>query len=127
MRGVMKRMSWRQLIGGIAVAVLTTTAAQAAPHARHNNQENSRTSAPHAILIDGDSGSVLFERDADRLVYPASLAKLMTVEYVFNEIKQGRVKLDRRVHHQRERVAARRRAVAHLVNVCQDPQHVSGR
>jgi D-alanyl-D-alanine carboxypeptidase (penicillin-binding protein 5/6) len=49
--------------------------------------------APHAILIDGRNGSVLFERNADQLIYPASLAKLMTVEYVLNEIKQGRLKL----------------------------------
>ena len=49
--------------------------------------------APHAILIDGESGSVLFERDADRLIFPASLAKLMTAEYVFNELKAGRLKL----------------------------------
>ncbi len=49
--------------------------------------------APHAILIDGDNGAVLFERDADTLIFPASLAKLMTAEYVFNELKQGRIKL----------------------------------
>jgi D-alanyl-D-alanine carboxypeptidase (penicillin-binding protein 5/6) len=50
-------------------------------------------SAPHAILIDAENGSILFERDADRLIFPASLGKLMTVEYVFNELKQGRIKL----------------------------------
>ncbi|MFA6265983.1 MAG: D-alanyl-D-alanine carboxypeptidase family protein [Pseudolabrys sp.] len=50
--------------------------------------------APHAILIDADNGGVLFERDADVLIYPASLAKLMTAEYVFNEIKQGRLNLN---------------------------------
>lgn len=49
--------------------------------------------APHAILIEGETGAVLWERAADDLVAPASLVKLMTSEYVFNEIKQGRVKL----------------------------------
>ncbi len=49
--------------------------------------------AKHAILIDAENGSVLFERDPDVLIYPASLAKLMTAEYVFNEIKQGRLNL----------------------------------
>jgi D-alanyl-D-alanine carboxypeptidase (penicillin-binding protein 5/6) len=49
--------------------------------------------APHAILIDADNGSVLFDRDADKLIFPASLGKLMTAEYVFNEIKEGRIKL----------------------------------
>jgi D-alanyl-D-alanine carboxypeptidase (penicillin-binding protein 5/6) len=45
-------------------------------------------------LLDPDSDSVLFEKKCDKLVAPASLAKLMTLEFVFNEIKQGRVKLD---------------------------------
>src|SRR5262249_40755313 len=49
--------------------------------------------APHAILIDAENGGVLFERDADRLIFPASLGKLMTAEYVFHEIKEGRLKL----------------------------------
>src|SRR5215831_157732 len=49
--------------------------------------------APHAILIDAENGSILYERDADRMVFPASVAKLMTAEYVFNEIKEGRIKL----------------------------------
>ena len=49
--------------------------------------------APHAILIDAENGAVLFERDPDKLIFPASLGKLMTVEYVFNEIKQGRINL----------------------------------
>jgi serine-type D-Ala-D-Ala carboxypeptidase (penicillin-binding protein 5/6) len=49
-------------------------------------------SAPHAILIDGESGSVLFARRADALIYPASLAKLMTAEYVFHELKEGHIK-----------------------------------
>lgn len=50
-------------------------------------------SAPHAILIDAENGGVLFERDPDKLIYPASLAKLMTAEYVFHELTQGRIKL----------------------------------
>ncbi|HZL30898.1 MAG TPA: D-alanyl-D-alanine carboxypeptidase family protein [Pseudolabrys sp.] len=50
-------------------------------------------SAPHAMLIDAENGGVLFERDADRLIFPASLAKLMAAEYVFHELKEGRLKL----------------------------------
>src|SRR5258708_6248420 len=51
-----------------------------------------QSAAPHAILIDAESGSVLFEKGADDLIPPASLSKLMTAEVVFNEIKQGRLK-----------------------------------
>ena len=35
----------------------------------------------------------MFERDADKLIFPASLGKLMTAEYVFHELKEGRIKL----------------------------------
>jgi D-alanyl-D-alanine carboxypeptidase (penicillin-binding protein 5/6) len=54
--------------------------------------EGFQTAAPTAILIDGESGSVLFEKNADMLAPPSSLSKLMTAEVVLNEIKQGRLK-----------------------------------
>lgn len=53
-----------------------------------------QTSAPHVILIDAGTHSVLFEKDADALVIPASTAKVMTAEVVFHEIALGHVKLD---------------------------------
>ena len=37
---------------------------------------------------------MLFEKAADTPTAPSSLAKLMTAEIVFNEIVQGRLKLD---------------------------------
>lgn len=54
-----------------------------------------QTAAPHAILIEAESGSVLFEKGADDLIPPASLSKLMTAEVVLNEIKQGRLELNK--------------------------------
>ena len=53
-----------------------------------------QTSAPHAILINSATQSVLFEKDADTLVVPASTAKIMTAEIVFHEITLGHLKLD---------------------------------
>ena len=64
-----------------------------APKKDAAKKDEPNISAPHAILIDAENGSVLFERDADRLIFPASLAKLMTAEYVFHELKEGRIKL----------------------------------
>ena len=49
--------------------------------------------APTAILIEGTSGSVLFEKNADELRAPSSMLKLMTAEVVFNAIKNGNIKL----------------------------------
>ena len=53
-----------------------------------------QSSAPFALLMDYDSGAVLFEKNADELMAPASLSKLMTVEIIFHELKEGRLKLD---------------------------------
>ncbi len=53
-----------------------------------------QTAAPHAILVDAESGSVLFEKAADELFSPASMAKLMTAEIVFGALKEGRLTMD---------------------------------
>jgi D-alanyl-D-alanine carboxypeptidase (penicillin-binding protein 5/6) len=52
------------------------------------------TAAPHAILVDFDGGTVLFEKAADERIVPASMAKLMTIEYVFHRLKDGSLSLD---------------------------------
>jgi D-alanyl-D-alanine carboxypeptidase (penicillin-binding protein 5/6) len=52
------------------------------------------TKAKHAILMDADANLVLFEKDADTLVAPASMSKLMTLAVVFRELKAGRLKLE---------------------------------
>ena len=49
--------------------------------------------APTAILIEADSGSVLFEKNADELRAPSSMLKLMTMEVVFDALKRGEIKL----------------------------------
>jgi serine-type D-Ala-D-Ala carboxypeptidase (penicillin-binding protein 5/6) len=53
-----------------------------------------QTAAPYALLMDFDSGTVLFEKAADELMVPASMVKIMTAEVVFHEIKQGKLGLD---------------------------------
>lgn len=52
------------------------------------------TSAEHAILVEADTGIVLFEKNADEKMEPASMSKLMTLAVVFRELKAGRLKLD---------------------------------
>ncbi|WP_134499825.1 D-alanyl-D-alanine carboxypeptidase family protein [Microvirga pakistanensis] len=53
-----------------------------------------QTGAPTAILMDADSHAVLFEKNADELTAPASMAKTMTAEVVFNELKTGRLSFE---------------------------------
>ena len=53
-----------------------------------------QTPAPVAYLEDLSSGAVLFQRDADRRMPPASMAKMMTVYVAFDMIKKGEIKLN---------------------------------
>ncbi len=76
---------------GFGLAGVMGGAASAAPAP---TREPIHISTPHAILIEAESGSVLYEKAADQLVAPASLAKLMTVETVFDQVELGNVKLD---------------------------------
>ena len=80
--------------GAAAVVACAVGYAAAAPNpvSGPKSSEGYQTAAAHAILIEADSGSVLFEKAADDLIPPASLSKLMTQEVVFNEIRQGRLK-----------------------------------
>ena len=83
---------------GLAAALVCGAAAAgfAAPNPipGPKKDEGFQTAAPYAILIEADSGSVLFEKAADTLVAPSSMSKLMTAEYVFNEIAQGNLRLE---------------------------------
>ena len=50
--------------------------------------------APIAFMQDLSTGAVLYARDADRRIPPASMAKMMTVYVAFDLIKKGELKLD---------------------------------
>lgn len=50
--------------------------------------------AESAILIDGNSGKILFEKDPHKKQYPASVTKLMTLVLAMEAIESGRVSLD---------------------------------
>jgi len=52
------------------------------------------TKAQQAFMVDADSGTVLIAKNADTPVPPASLAKLMTMEVVFDAITTGKANLN---------------------------------
>ncbi len=53
-----------------------------------------QTAAPFALLVDADTGSVLFDKNGDKTMAPASTTKILTAEITFREIREGRLKLD---------------------------------
>ncbi len=76
----------RRILAVVLITCLTLSAARAG--------EAFQTIAPFAILMDAETGSVLFEKNADGLMAPASTTKILTAEITFHEIKEGRLKLD---------------------------------
>ena len=75
------------LIGALALAPAAVAQKKDTPR-----KDEPQINAPHAILIDAENGGVLYQRDPDKLIFPASLAKLMTAEYVFHQLKEGKIK-----------------------------------
>lgn len=53
-----------------------------------------QTNCKQAVLMDAESHAFLYERGADDLASPASLAKIMTAEILFGLIKAGKVSLE---------------------------------
>ena len=79
---------WRALVIPLASMIVVGLGVFAA------SAQTYQSNAPFALLMDYDSGAVLFEKSADELMAPASLSKLLTAEIVFHELKEGRLKLD---------------------------------
>ena len=52
------------------------------------------TAAPYAMLMDMETGTVLFERNGNTLMPPASMTKIVTLALLFEELKAQRVRLD---------------------------------
>jgi D-alanyl-D-alanine carboxypeptidase (penicillin-binding protein 5/6) len=72
------------LFGGAQPIVAQIPAADAATVA---------VKAPHAIVMDAESGAIIFQRGADDLIYPASMSKLMVLAVAFKALKAGEIKL----------------------------------
>jgi len=51
------------------------------------------TSAEHGLIMDAQTGQVLWQKDGMVPMPPASMSKLMTIELLFQRLKDGRVKL----------------------------------
>src|SRR5690606_28826256 len=79
----------RAAAAGISVAVVVPAICGAAPV-----DAAFVTKAPQVLLVDDRSGTVLLSKNANVPIPPASLAKLMTAEVVFEALEKGLTTLD---------------------------------
>jgi D-alanyl-D-alanine carboxypeptidase len=70
----------------IAIAILGFLSSISSAHAKYAS-----------IIIDGDSGQVLQETNADEVNYPASLTKMMTLYLAFEALRDGHLTLDQQL------------------------------
>jgi D-alanyl-D-alanine carboxypeptidase (penicillin-binding protein 5/6) len=55
------------------------------------------TPAKAAIVMDNRTGAVLFEKNANERIPPASMSKLMTAYLIFDQLRGGKLRLDEEV------------------------------
>jgi serine-type D-Ala-D-Ala carboxypeptidase (penicillin-binding protein 5/6) len=78
---------WFCLIGfaAFALALIATAAHAALPTVD--------TSAKQGVMIDYNTGTVLFDKNADQRMAPSSMSKMMTLYILFERVKAGRIKM----------------------------------
>ncbi len=81
---------WRHVWSALAGALLALFACAGAAAQTPSGQFVPK--AKQVILMDAASGAILFQANADQLIPPASMSKLMTLVVVFKALKAGRVK-----------------------------------
>ena len=59
-----------------------------------NSYSDIEVDADYVIVQDHFSGEILYEKDSDHSIYPASMTKIMTVMVVFDLLKSGETSLD---------------------------------
>lgn len=84
-----KKFAWPRLI---AVAALLILCLSFIPGTAEANPRYA------SIVVDAQTGQILHERHADRVLHPASTAKLMTLLLTFEALESGKISLRDRVH-----------------------------
>lgn len=56
--------------------------------------EEELITAPHGVLMEASTGTVIYEKDKDTKVSPASITKIMTLILIFDELEKGNLKME---------------------------------
>jgi serine-type D-Ala-D-Ala carboxypeptidase (penicillin-binding protein 5/6) len=83
----MNKMKFNKLIVTLIIVLLQTSKSFA----------ELEVDARHVILQDHKSGKILFEKNADDKIYPASMTKIMTAIVTFDLLKKGETSLDEKI------------------------------
>ena len=86
-------LSFRQSVAAFSMLILAAAVMAGSALAQQGAAPAEMTTrAKQAILMDANTGAVLFQHNADELAPPASMSKLMTLAVIFRGLKEGRIK-----------------------------------
>jgi serine-type D-Ala-D-Ala carboxypeptidase (penicillin-binding protein 5/6) len=92
--GGLVHMRIRWALVHLMAAAMALSGAYSELVAQESQRAKFDSKAPFAILMDSRSGKVYFENNADALMAPASMSKIMTMIVVFEGLKSGRLHLN---------------------------------
>lgn len=82
------------LVAVVMLCPLHTFATEENAEAEILNELSIGVEAPHAILMEASTGTVLYEKDAHVAVPPASVTKIMTMLLIFEALEDHKIKLE---------------------------------
>ncbi|WP_070121590.1 D-alanyl-D-alanine carboxypeptidase family protein [Bacillus marinisedimentorum] len=87
----------RVLFSLVSILVILTALLPAAVSAEENKSLDLADNAESAVLMERDSGKIMFEKNADKELPPASMTKIMTMLLVMEAMENGELKMDETV------------------------------
>ncbi|MBD3110033.1 D-alanyl-D-alanine carboxypeptidase [Bacillus sp. AGMB 02131] len=93
----MKKFNQITLVFTLLVTVLCSQFAWSTQQASANSDDILDISAEAAILLDAETGKILYEKNADKVLGVASMSKMMTEYIVLEAINEGKIKWDQNV------------------------------
>lgn len=89
-------MNLKKLTGLLLVFIMGTALISPKGYAKEGNPELAND-ASSAILIERDTGQVLFEKNSQEKLPPASMTKIMTMLLIMEAVDEGRLKMNEKV------------------------------
>lgn len=92
-----QQLPYAQLHGYAAETEQTEIETNAVQEKFENETGAPEILTPYAVLMEASTGTILYEKDADVRIHPASVTKIMTILLIFEAAEQGLIRLDQKV------------------------------
>lgn len=78
----------------LAACIMLLTVLPAAGAVTVKAEGDELITAPHAVLMEASTGRIIYEKDMDTRVKPASITKIMTLILIFDELEKGSLHME---------------------------------